>query len=344
MLPAAGVVPAGYVALMARYKYSDELLRAAVAASSSMAGVLRYLDVPLNGGMHAHLRHRIDAAGIDRTHFRRPPGGRGVIRARQPAEEILVLRDRRRRRADPGLLRRALTETGVPARCAICGLGPSWQERALTLQVDHISGEFWDCRPANLRLLCPNCHSQTATYAGRNRRILDRDTGSTGQTSVPLMTSGGAERDHLPRQIRAEPPGCAAAGRPSVPVNGAGLVELLTRVDRRELSATAAAHLIGCHRSHLHRLRQQLTAAGLLAPRSGARRWRSQQHRETVLAFALANPELGPKTIARRLREIPDRDGGCLVSHGTVSNILRAAGLNTVAARRSRLVGSAGVA
>ncbi|MBO4208444.1 hypothetical protein [Micromonospora echinofusca] len=120
------------------------------------------------------------------------------------------------------------------------------------------------------------------------------------------------------------------------------LVDVLRRVDRQELTADAAARLVGCHPAHLHRIRARLTEAGVLDPRPDGRRWRAATRSDTVIRYALAHPELGPKSIARRLRQLPD--GGCRVSHGTVSNILRAAGLNTVAARRSRLVRSAGVA
>jgi 5-methylcytosine-specific restriction endonuclease McrA len=39
----------------------------------------------------------------------------------------------------------------------------------LTVQIDHINGVRDDHRLENLRMLCPNCHSQTATYGQRNR-------------------------------------------------------------------------------------------------------------------------------------------------------------------------------
>ena len=64
-------------------------------------------------------------------------------------------------------LRRAMREKGVPDRCDTCGLGPVWQGRPLTLVVEHRNGDWLDNRISNLALLCPNCHSQTATWCRR---------------------------------------------------------------------------------------------------------------------------------------------------------------------------------
>lgn len=67
------------------------------------------------------------------------------------------------------VLRRALRERGKLYVCAQCGLLPIWRGGELTLQIDHINGVGWDDRFENLRFLCPNCHSQTDTYCGRNK-------------------------------------------------------------------------------------------------------------------------------------------------------------------------------
>lgn len=54
--------------------------------------------------------------------------------------------------------------------CAGCGLGQEWQGKPLSLELDHINGKKRDHRLTNLRVLCPNCHSQTPTFRGRNKR------------------------------------------------------------------------------------------------------------------------------------------------------------------------------
>ena len=50
--------------------------------------------------------------------------------------------------------------------CAECHQEPIWNNKPLVLQVDHIDGNSDNCKPENLRLLCPNCHSQQETTAG----------------------------------------------------------------------------------------------------------------------------------------------------------------------------------
>lgn len=47
---------------------------------------------------------------------------------------------------------------------------PEWAGKKLSLHLDHINGIYNDNRIENIRFLCPNCHSQTETFAGKNMR------------------------------------------------------------------------------------------------------------------------------------------------------------------------------
>jgi len=79
-------------------------------------------------------------------------------------------------------------ELGVPNCCAICGI-TDWLGQSLSLHLDHINGINNDNRLENLRLLCPNCHSQTDTYCRGASRASEpvgvvygtaRERGATG--------------------------------------------------------------------------------------------------------------------------------------------------------------------
>jgi 5-methylcytosine-specific restriction endonuclease McrA len=66
---------------------------------------------------------------------------------------------------------RLLKEKLIEYKCVKCGNTGEWQGEPLSLQLDHINGNNKDHRLENLRLLCPNCHSQTKTYSGKNSKI-----------------------------------------------------------------------------------------------------------------------------------------------------------------------------
>ncbi|QYB05444.1 HNH endonuclease [Rhodococcus sp. USK10] len=150
-------------------KYTREVLEQAVAESTSYAGVIRYLGRRQSGGMQTHLSRQIKKLGIDTTHFTGQAHTKGKpARNRMSWEEILVERPPGSARVKPHLLRRALIEAGVEYKCVLCGLGDDWCGLPLILHVDHIRGDPSDSRLEEVRFLCPNCHSQTATWAGRN--------------------------------------------------------------------------------------------------------------------------------------------------------------------------------
>jgi Homeodomain-like domain-containing protein/HNH endonuclease len=93
---------------------------------------------------------------------------RGAVVARprlEPIEAILAAGRRRNRFHVKGrLLLAGLKE----ARCENWGL-TEWREQPLSMELHHVNGDGHDNRLENLRLLCPNCHSQTDTWGGRNK-------------------------------------------------------------------------------------------------------------------------------------------------------------------------------
>jgi 5-methylcytosine-specific restriction endonuclease McrA len=53
-------------------------------------------------------------------------------------------------------------------RCEGCGI-TDWLDAPISFELHHVNRDGHDNRLANLRLLCPNCHSQTDTWGGRNK-------------------------------------------------------------------------------------------------------------------------------------------------------------------------------
>lgn len=91
------------------------------------------------------------------------------IQQQQQAKETKIQKSWNRPYEEMGsesLKKRILHERNY--KCEECGLGNSWNGKAIVLELDHIDGNNQNNSPDNLRILCPNCHSQTPTFRARN--------------------------------------------------------------------------------------------------------------------------------------------------------------------------------
>ena len=146
----------------------------AVAECTSVAGVLRFLDVAATGWNYRRVHRQVARDRLDTSHWL----GQGYLKGQShafskstPLSEILVEHSTYSNAVH--LKRRLVSASLLRPACYECGIA-EWRGRKLALHLDHINGIRDDQRLQNLRLLCPNCHSLTETYSGRNARLWRR--------------------------------------------------------------------------------------------------------------------------------------------------------------------------
>lgn len=141
-----------------------------VASASTLTEILKYCGLQHIGGNFKTVLSRISEENLDVSHI---PRGASCNKGRkfpsQPISLELVLIEHSTYGRQH--LKKRLLQTGLLENiCAECKMGSTWQGKPLVLRLDHRNGVNDDARLTNLRLLCPNCDSQTPTFSGRNLR------------------------------------------------------------------------------------------------------------------------------------------------------------------------------
>lgn len=138
-----------------------------VAQSKTYTEILNYWGFDHRGYYSRALRARIKQDKIDDSHIKQYSSGeKAGWKTGRHLDEYLVLHGPNIHGSE---LKRKLIKAGIKSNiCEECGQEPIWNNKPLTLQLDHINGNSADNRIENLRILCPHCHSQTDTFAGRN--------------------------------------------------------------------------------------------------------------------------------------------------------------------------------
>jgi len=155
-----------------RYRTSDEEFKTAVANSLTIIEVIRKLGLAELKSNYRGIHHRVRKLGLDVSHWRGKEVSRSHAKllglaAKRPLIEHLVENSSYDNRS---LKNRLVKEHFMEYKCSKCGIGEEWEGAALVLHLDHINGVHDDNRIGNLRLLCPNCHSQTPTFSTKRSR------------------------------------------------------------------------------------------------------------------------------------------------------------------------------
>lgn len=152
------------------YIPNDEDFKQIVAKAQCYSDCLRALGLGTSGGSSTDiLKRRIGELDCDISHFKKGRNGSiaGGKQTKYTIDEILVKNSSYANISS--LKRRLINEKVLEYKCAKCGNTGEWQGEQLSLQLDHIDGDNRNHSRQNLRFLCPNCHSQTSTFSGRNK-------------------------------------------------------------------------------------------------------------------------------------------------------------------------------
>lgn len=149
------------------YQVSEEEFKKIISSSNSYCDCARKLGMsPYGANSTIQIKKRIAELECDISHFSQTANANKAS-TKYSLEEILIKDSSYSNRA--ALKLRILDAKLLEYKCALCGNIGEWQGQSLSLQLDHKNGINNDNRLENLRFLCPNCHSQTETYAGKNK-------------------------------------------------------------------------------------------------------------------------------------------------------------------------------
>ncbi len=137
-----------------------------ISMHNTYSSILQHLNYTVRGGAFRMLKERIKIDEIDDSHLHK--AGSQIIFAQRfnriPDVDVFVENSTYQ---NGQLIKQRLLKIGVPHQCSVCGIGNEWNGQMLSLQLDHINGIRNDNRVENLRIVCPNCHSQTHNFAGK---------------------------------------------------------------------------------------------------------------------------------------------------------------------------------
>lgn len=152
-----------------RYKISDEEFLEIVKNNYSIKACLEAQGLKPAGGSYKIFTQRVKKLNADTSHFT----GQGHLKGKThnwaseiPVEKAFVVGGS----LSSYKLHQKIKKYNLKEyKCSICGIA-DWLGQTLSLHLDHINGINDDNRLENLRFLCPNCHSQTDTYCGKNKK------------------------------------------------------------------------------------------------------------------------------------------------------------------------------
>ena len=148
--------------------WTENQLRVAALNSKSVRQIIFKLHLIPAGGNYTQIQKYLKFYKINTKHFTGKAwnkGMKGIGAPRIPLDEILK---KDTEFQSYKLKKRLFSAKLKKPKCELCGWSKKSIDGRIPLELDHINGNSRDNRIENLRILCPNCHSQTEHFAGKN--------------------------------------------------------------------------------------------------------------------------------------------------------------------------------
>lgn len=151
--------------------WTEEQFKKAVSISRSYQEVIDNLGLTTYGANYRTIKKHILRLNLDTSHFRTIKEAIDYARSftkphKLTNEEMFTLNTVDRKHVKNRIIEQNL----IPYKCEKCGI-TEWKGKLLSLHLDHKNGNNKDNHLENLRFLCPNCHSLTDSYCGKNIRL-----------------------------------------------------------------------------------------------------------------------------------------------------------------------------
>lgn len=147
---------------------SDSELQKIINENYSFSGILRKLNLSESSGYYRKiLRKRME--NLDCSLFLKKRDEINIFENNWKMHEDSDL-FKLNSVAGPTTIRTRYKKLFPQEKCSICGCSTVYNNKPLELHLDHINGNNKDNVLDNLRWVCPNCHSQTSTYTGKNKK------------------------------------------------------------------------------------------------------------------------------------------------------------------------------
>lgn len=165
--------------VMGLKKYTKEWLEELCKDSFSYAEVLRKAGRQPGGGSQATLKKKIEEYNIDISHFTGKLWNKGKTKETDERLANYAKKQEKYTLEEVFCKDSPITQHGlrgyitryniIPYECEICHCDGNWQNGVIKLELHHKDGDNHNNEVSNLTYLCPNCHSMTENFRGKNK-------------------------------------------------------------------------------------------------------------------------------------------------------------------------------